>query len=131
MKRSSIARRAGLAAAAALALVLLGAQPSFGWSSSVTYSHPGLCTSGSLAGSSWYPAPYESRASSAADGSCSAYFVITGHRPPLSASLRYASGGASAGASTVTDTYVTTTGWSHYSYYLGGLHRWDNVTLYT
>jgi len=130
MKRSSIAK-GGLAAAAALALVLLGAQPSFGWSSSVTYSYPSGCYSGSLAGSSWYPAPYESRASSGADGNCMAYQVVTGHLPALSASLRYTSGGASAGATTVTGTYVTTTGWSHYSYYKGGLHTWGNVTLYT
>jgi hypothetical protein len=120
-----------LATAIALGLVLAAAQPSFGWSSSVTYNQPWGCVNGSLAGSSWYPAPYESRASSASGGNCNTYYVLNHHLPPLGAYLRYASGGASAGASTTTGTYVTTTGWSHYSYYLGGLHTWGGVTLNT
>ena len=49
---------------------------------------------------------------------------------PGSSALRYTTGGSTAGAST-TGTYVSTTAWNNYTNYLGGVHRWDSVTLNT
>ncbi|MCU1441311.1 MAG: hypothetical protein JWP85_2308 [Rhodoglobus sp.] len=131
MKISSLARKSVIASALALGLTLAAATPSFGWSSSITYQQPGGCVNGSLVGQSWHPAPYESRSTSASEGNCSTYYAIHHHLPYLFAALRYVSGGNTAGAGTTSGTYVTTTGYSHYSYYSGGYHSWGSVVLYS
>lgn len=128
MTTASLARRSAVAATLALGLVLVGAQPSFGWSSSITYQEPWGCVGGSLVGQSYVPAPYEARSTSAAEGSCTTYAVLNGHNPLLTASLRYKAGGTTAPATTY-GYYVTTTGWSHYSYYSGGRHTWGSVVV--
>jgi hypothetical protein len=126
----TLAKRSGLATAIALGIVLSTAQPTFAWSSGVTYEVPGGCTTGSLAGSSWYPTPTESRASSGRDGYCPVAIATTGKYPWLTAAIRYAAGGAGVPAGTYSN-YVTTVGWSHYSYYAGGRHTWGHVVLTT
>jgi hypothetical protein len=126
----TLVKRSGIASAIALGLVLLIAQPSFAWSSAVSYNPPGGCVSGSLAGSSWYPTPNESRASSGRSGYCPVEIATTGHYPWLTAALRYVAGGSGVPAGTY-NNYVTTVGWSHYSYYAGGRHTWGSTVLNT
>ena len=124
--------RAGVAGAIAAGLVLATTTPAMAWSSSYTPNYPGGCAWGDLVGQSWIASSYESRSTSAWEGNCAAYFVISGgHYHPLTARLRYASGGTSAGATTTASKYVTTTGWAHSSSYLGGYHNWGGVVLYS
>ena len=129
MKFSSLARKSAVASVLAIGLTVVAVQPSYGWSSSITYQQPYGCVNGSLVGQSWHPSAYESRSTSASAGNCNAYYIINHQLPYLFAALRYVSGGNSAGSGTTTGTYVTTTGWAHYSTYRGGYHRWDTVTL--
>lgn len=130
MHRRTIASRAAIVGIIAAALVVGAAQPASAWSSAYKAGNPPGCFNGSLVGQSWYPSAWESRATSAAEGVCPGYSIIYGQTSPtLVARLRYASGGASAGATTTTSFYVTTTGWAHYSSYLGGYHNWGGVVL--
>ncbi len=120
-------RRRGFAlAAAALALgigsLLGGATAAHAWSSGVGTA-PWLCEDARFSGSSWHPIAIESRSSTYGAGDCFKAY-------PLSAQLRYATGGYTIAKTCTTGggggsgncQIISVAASGSYTYYKGGRH---------